>query len=136
MNVKFTAAFEAVKAYLSEKVPELTPIVSQWVEPYAATDGLAILLPHSHPTEDRIAFTLTLWVYTVQNDTDVIAGKQIDIAEKVFTAIYAPGELPQPVLKGVITESEYLPPKVETPNTGQLRLMIELIMDYEDDGEE
>jgi len=134
MDVKFSAAFDGLRAYLSSAIPDFTAIVTRWVEPGNAANGLAMLLPHSNHTEDgKITCNLNLWFYTAADNRDNIATTQVAVMEKVFNAIYGKGRPPMPILKAVILETEYeneLPPP---GNLGRARALIELILAFDDD---
>ena len=135
MNVQFSAAFYALKTYLGEKIPEFTEIVVHWIEPNNASDGLAMLLPESHYTEDgKITFNADLWFYTVKpNRPEDVVSDQVAIMEKVFNAVYSSGALPLPILKAVISESEYRNDLPKPSGTGLAHARIEMIMEFDDD---
>jgi len=136
IDVRFSAAFDGLRAYLVSKIPEFSNMVTRWVEPDGnIADGLAMLLPHSNHTEGgRITCNLNLWFYTVSQSADGIATTQVAVMEKVFNAIYGKGGPPPPTLKATVMETEYERNLLPSVNMGRARALIELILAFDDDG--
>jgi len=135
MDVKFSAAYSELRTYLISQVPELTGMVTRWVEPSdSIANGLAMLLPHSNHTENgKITCNLDLWFYTVEQNADNVAITQVATMEKVFNAIYGKGRPPLPILKATILETEYERDPMPSRNIGRSRALIELVMTFDDD---
>ena len=139
MKVNFYAAYTKLREYLSDKILEFSKnykeIATYWIDPDKAADGCAMLLPHSHFTDGgKITCNVNLWFYTKNKDQDKIAPAQIAVMEKVFNAVYATGKLFPPILKAEIPESDYQNEDIPLPpNTGLARVLIEMIMEFDDD---
>ena len=136
INVNFYDAFDALKTCLCKEISEFSKsIKTSWIDPDKAADGLAMLLPHSHFTDGgKITCNVNLWFYTKKTNPDDIPQTQMEIMEKVFNAVYKTGNLPMPILKAEIPESDYQNEEIPLPpNTGLARALIELILDFDDD---
>ena len=137
MKTRFSDAFEALRGYLASNVPGISSVVTHWVNPPDAQDGLAMLFPHSNNTEDgRISCGFNLWFHTVRPDPREVAAAQVAVMEEVFDAVYRTGGLPPPILKGAVRETEYgYGQKPEELGDARLaRALIELTMEFDDDG--
>jgi len=125
----FKETLKNYKAYLNSAVPEIGSIQTYWDDPLKSTKTRSILLPLSHSVSDVLSFSIELFVFVIDKNYEAITDRQLEIMEKIFTAVYdfdAPDS-------GKIDGAEYFPPVLETPNIGTLRVIIKLDIDYIDD---
>jgi len=131
MKFDFNLTFNNLKKYLSLKVPEIGDIITHWIDPFTVTKARAILLPDSHSENgERIYFSVVLWVSTVEKNPDTITQSQINVMEKIFSAVYSSDF---PVLDAGISIAEYYDPIPQSPNVGLMRVVINLFLEKLDD---
>ena len=132
MKVEFSAAFDAVKDYLSAEIPELGNVITHWEDPLLVSKNRTVMLPDSHSGErDQVNFTIVLWVSVAEKNADAAARSQMAVTEKIYRAVY--GDAPPPVISAAVKSVDYFDPAPQSPNTGLLRVVIELVTDFTDD---
>ena len=90
MKTRFSADFEALRGYLASNVPGISSVVTHWVKPPDAQDGLAMLFPHSNHMEDgMISCGFNLWFHTMRTDPRKVAAVRVAVMEEVFDAAAA-----------------------------------------------
>ena len=90
------------------------------------------MLPESHEgADDRVNFTIVLWVSVAEKNADAVARTQMAVTEKIYRAVY--GSVPPPVISASVKSADYFDPAPQSPNTGILRVVIDTVIDFTDD---
>ena len=132
MNVEFLGAFNAMKDYLAAEIPELGNIITHWENPVLVPKNRTIMLPEDHSDADnRINFAVKLCVSVVEKNADAIAQTQMGIMEKMYRAVY--GDVPPPVISAAVSSTKYFDPTPQSPSTGILWIIINMVIDFADD---
>ena len=132
MQADFLAAFNTLKDYLAEEVPELGQIITHWEDPFLVSKNRTIILPDAHSGADRnLSFNINLWISTIDKNADAIVQAQILLMEKLYLAIY--DNIPSPIVSASIAVADYFDPTPQSPNVGLLRVLIMLTTDFLDD---
>ena len=135
MKAEFLTAFSAMKSYLAAKIPELGNVITHWEDPVLVSKNRSIMLPDSHEgTDGSVNFSVALWVSVAEKNADAIAQTQMNIMEKMYRAVY--GNVPHPVISAAVKSADYFDPAPQSPNTGILRVIINMAIDFADDCEE
>ncbi len=130
MRAEFNSAFNSLKDYLAESVPELGGVITHWEDPFLLTKNRAIMLPDSHAENSgKITFSAVVWASTVEKSADTVAQAQMGAMEKIFKAVYS-HNAPFPM---TINAADYFDPPQQSPNVGIMRVLISMSVEYLDD---
>jgi len=132
LEAKFLAAFNAVKEHMASEVPELGNIITHWEDPFSVTKNRTVMLPDAHAESGgRITFSFVLWISIAEKNADAIAKTQMSVMEKIYRAVH--GCLPMPIIGAEVESAEYGGQTPQSMNTGILRVVIDMIVDFADD---
>ena len=132
MKADFSKAFNVIKSYLTERVPELGEVITRWEDPFQVHKNRTIMLPDGHTgTDSQITFSVVLWVSLAEKTADAVTQTQLTVMEKIFNAVY--GKAPYPVMKMAVNAADYFDPPPQSPVTGLLRVTVNTVLDYLDD---
>jgi len=130
LKAEFNNAFNSLKEYLAESVPELGGIITHWDDPFHLAKNRAIMLPDSHSENNgKISFSAVVWASTAEKNADTVARAQMAAMEKIFKAVYS-NNAPFPMS---VAAADYFDPPQQSPNVGIMRVLISMSVEYLDD---
>jgi len=132
MKIDFNTAYNVIKNYLADNIPELGNVIAHWEDPFTVTKNQTVILPDSCSEKgNEINFSIRLCISTLEKNADTIPQTQTSLMNKLFTAVN--GNLPPPIIDASITSADYFDPTPQAPIVGVIDAVISLTVEYIDD---
>ena len=123
-------AFNNLRMYLAEAVPELGKIITHWEDLLSSSKNRTVMLNDSETSTDiKLIFNVRFITATVEKNPDTVSQAQMAIMEKVRGAVYSNNN-PEGIISMSLPSVEYYDPAPQSPNIGITIFQIQLTVDY------